>query len=156
MALDYSKYLHIKTEEIEGTPVLPLGHYHARVSGWKERTAPYKDEDGQEIPQVRITFKLTAPDDDVDLDGYDQEKFPIAGQLATREYDLKNPNSLKAIRRIAEDACGLNIKGQDLEDTLNDLKGQDVKLYNEPRAGKGEREGEFFTNITKVLTAHES
>ncbi len=43
------------------------------------------------------------------------------------------------------------MKGLHLTDVLDALKGQPVKIFNEPRAGK--EEGQFYASIKRVLPA---
>lgn len=150
MALDYDKYLKVPTDSLEGSPALPAGHFHARITGHRLRSVDYKQGNGEE-PVVTINFQVLSPDTDVDLEGYDVDKFPLNKQKPAKDFSLTDANDLKRLRNVAEVACNLNIKGQQLEDTLNDLKGQEVMIHSQPRAGKGEREGEWFSNIDKIL-----
>jgi hypothetical protein len=154
MALDFSKYLEVDADAIPKTiPSLPGGHYFAEVTGWKGAERDYdKKNGGPKTPVVEVTFKITGADDDVDF----TEDFPSGtevGKTVTRDYTLNSPDKSGQVmlRRLAEDTCGIAIKGLHLTDMLDAMKGSTVKVYNEPRPGQ--EEGQFFTNIKKVLPA---
>lgn len=151
MALDFSRYLKVQTDTIEPPKPIPVGHYFASIQGWKGAERDYqKATGGAKTPVAEITFKLTAPDDDVD-----ETELPdkgVTGRLVTKDYTLNEEIGLSSLRRLAEDTCDLDVKGLDLGDTLDALKNQDVKLYIEQRAGQ--EEGQFFPVVKKVLSAH--
>jgi hypothetical protein len=149
MALDYSKYLDVKAETDTGEDAPPIGHYFCRIAGWKTRSVDFKQGDGEQAA-VRLTFKITAPDDDVDLDGVPEDK-PVAGRLLNRDYLFESAGDMKALRSVAETACGINIKGMSREDYLNDIKNREVKVHVSHRMGSGELEGVAFSKVDKVL-----
>lgn len=154
MALDFSKYLNVSAEEIPTSiPSLPLGHYHADVQGWKGAERDYdKANGGPKTPVVEVSFKITGADDDVEFN----DAFPSGsevGKVVSRDYSLNDPDRAGQVmlRRLAEETLGLDVKGLELSDLLEAMKGQSCKVYNEPRAGK--EEGQFFPNIKKILPA---
>lgn len=155
MALDFSKYLDVDAESIpKSIPSLPGGHFHADIAGWKTGERDYdKASGGPKTPVVEISFKITGADTDVEfLDGGMTPGSEV-GKVVSRDYTLNDPDKTGQvmIRRLAEDTCNLPVKGLHLTDVLDALKGQPVKVFNEPRAGK--EEGQFFSNIKKVLPA---
>lgn len=151
MTADFSNYLKVPMSEVPKTlPSLPNGHFFATIKSWKTAERYYdKENPKKSTPVVELTFTITAPDSDVDEDLLPNGKLPV--NIGTRDYNLAEGGSTN-IRNLAEDTLDLDVKGLDLEDTLNALKGQECKVYNEPRAGK--EEGQFYTNIKKVLSAH--
>lgn len=149
---DFSSYLNVKVETIERPSTPPLGHYFAVVQGWKTAERFYEGKGGPASPVVEVTFKITSPDSDaVDEDASAAEK--AVGKLATKDYGLKDEGGLYGLRRLVGETCGVDTKGLSLEDGLDAIKGSEVKIYNQPRQGK--EEGQFFTNITRVLSASE-
>lgn len=143
---DFSKYLNAKVENFERPKPLPLGHLFANIRGWKTAERDFdKANGGPKTPVVELAFSITGPDDDVE--GWDPEM--AKGPPATKDYKL--PDQIYMIREIADKHLGLDTKGLELEDVLNAMKGQQVKVFNEPRLGR--EEGEYFTNIKKVLPA---
>jgi|SRR6185312_1976084 len=150
MALDFSKYLDVDVESVPKTlPSVPGGHWFATISGWKGAERNYdKATGGPPTPVVELTFKLTSPDSDVEDEEAAQRSI---GKLATKDYNLADGSGQTMLRNLAEDTLGLDVKGLHFSDVLDALKGQEVKVFNNPRAGK--EEGQFYTNITKVLGA---
>ena len=154
MALDFSKYLAVEADSIpKSVPSLPAGHYHADVVSWKGAERDYdKASGGPKTPVVEITFKITGADDDVEF----PPDFPSGsevGKLVTKDYRLNDPDGAGKtyMRRLAEETCGIAVKGLQLSDMLDAMKGSSVKVFNEPRPGQ--EEGQFFVNIKKVLPA---
>ena len=149
MAKDFSSYLHVKMDDVPAVlPSIPGGHWFADISDWKTGERNYdKATGGPPTPVVEIIFKLTGPDEDVE--GGDN----FVGRTVSRDYRLNDPDRAGQtyIRQLAERTCGLDVAGLELEDVLDALKGQSVKVFNEPRAGQ--EEGQFFPNIKKVLPA---
>lgn len=146
---DFSKYLEVDVASVEAPRPVPVGHYFAVVNSYKTTEVEYQR--GTKTPVVEITFKITGADDDVDHD-----QLPEGGgqgKLVTRNYTLNDPDKagIYALRRLAEETCDLPVKGLSLGDVLDQLKGQDVKLYIEHRAGS--EEGQFFPRVAKVLSA---
>lgn len=149
MALDFSSYLKVSVDSIpKRLPTLPTGHFYADITGWKTGTRNYGPE-RPEVPVVSIAFKITGPDDDVE----DPDSVP-ANKTVYRDYDLNDPDQRGqiAIRRLAEETCGLAVKGLELDGVLDALKGCQVKVFSDPQPNKKE-EGEFFDRISKVLPA---
>lgn len=153
MALDFSRYLKVEVDSIEAPTAPPIGHYFAKVQSWKGQERDYdKATGGPKTPVVEVTFKITAPDQDA------EEEDPIGaakavGRLVTRDYSLTDESGMYALRRLTGETCGIDTKGLDLSDALDACKGSDVKVYNVPRAGR--EEGQFYSNITKVLPAQD-
>ncbi len=56
------------------------------------------------------------------------------------------------VRKLAERACAIDVKGLGFADVLDALKNQRVKVLNEPR--QGQEEGQTFIKITRVLPEH--
>ena len=150
---DFSSYLSVDMADVPKTvPSLPGGHYFATVSGWKTAERNYdKATGGPPTPVVEISFRVTSADEDVDT-----TLLPAgggAGKILTKDYRLNDPDRTGQVmlRRLAEETCGLPVKGYDLESLLDALKGSEVKVFNVPRPGQ--EEGQFFPNVTKVLPA---
>jgi len=153
MAANFDSYLSVRAEDIEAPKPLPLGHFHAEVTGWKTAERDYKNGEPP-VPVVELSFKTTGPDEDVDPS--DLPANGGVGVVATKDYRLAEPTNGKVegggphqIRRLAE-SLDLDVKGLDLRDILDALKSQSVKIYNEPRQDKRD-ESIFYNNITKVL-----
>lgn len=154
MALDFAAYLNVPAENVEAAKPLPAGHFHADIASWKGAERDYKNGEPPK-PVVEITFRTTGPDTDVD-----ETELPSnggVGVLLTRDYGLVRPTSKgkvegggqSAIIRLAEN-LGLDTKGMQVADVLDALKGQSVRVYNEPRPDK-KQEGVFYNNVTQVL-----
>jgi len=145
---DFSKYLDIDVSSIERPRALPGGHFFAQVKGWKpdERNYAKAGAPKKLTPVVTVNFTILAAHDDVDAAMVPEDLSKVA---ASKDYDLSDERGLYALRRLTEETVGVDTKGLHLEDALNAIEGGDVLLFNEPRAGK--EEGEFYTNITKVL-----
>lgn len=154
MATDFSRYLDVPVDTIpENFTSLPAGHYLARITSWKGAERSYEGKGGPLSPVVEVSFKITAPCDDIDESLLPESKG--VGKTLTRDYGLNDPDQSgqTMIRQLAERTCGLDVKGQHLSDVLDALKEQDVKIYNEPRPGK--EDGQFFPKIAKVLKVDE-
>lgn len=147
MSADFSKFLHVSAEAIERPKPLPLGHYFATIKSYKTAERDFdKANGGPKTPVVELSFAITSPDTDVE----DFDPAMLKGAPPTKDYKL--PDQMYMIRELAEKACDLPVKGLEFIDVLDALKGQEVKVFNEPRPGR--EEGEFFTNIKRVLSAH--
>lgn len=155
MALDFSSYLGVPVDDVpKSIPSLPGGHFFADVAGWKGAERDYdKATGGPKTPVVEVTFRITGADEDVDFSSGGMTPGSEVGKTATRDYRLNDPDKagMVMLRRLAEETCGIKVKGLRLEDMLEAMKGSAVKVYNEPRPGQ--EEGQFFTNIKKVLPA---
>ncbi len=152
MAVDFSSYLSVDADSIpKSVPSLPGGHFYATIASWKGAERFYEGKGGPATPVVELTFRITGADDDVDTDSLPEGGG--VGKTVTKDYQLNDPDKtgIVMLRRLAEDTCGLDVKGLQLSDVLDALKGSEVKVYNEPRAGK--EEGQFFANVKKVLPA---
>ena len=79
------------------------------------------------------------------------------GQLSDRDYTLNDPDDKGRwnLRRMAEDYCGVPAKGLNLDELLDAAVGSQVKVFNEPRNGRGEDSDNTYTNIARVLTAND-
>lgn len=148
---DFSKYLKTSMDDVpKSIPSLPRGHFFASITGWKTGERNYdKATGGPPTPVVELGFRITGTTEDVEVEGNWE------GKLASKDYTLNDPDKAgqTLIRRVAEVTCDLDVKGLELEDVLDALKGQDVVIFNEPRPGQ--EEGQFFTKITKVLPVRE-
>ena len=151
MALDFSTYLDVDVDSIpKSVPSLPLGHYFATIKSWKGTERFYDKENPKKgTPTIELTFTLSGPDDDVDLDTLPDGKLPI--RTVTRDYNLVE-NGQTHLRNLAEDTLGLPVKGYSLGDLLDAITGQECRVYNEPRANPKE-DGQFYVNIKKVIAA---
>lgn len=146
---DFSKYLGVKVEDIEAPTPPPIGHYFATIKSWKTGERVYDKGSGTKTPVVELSFTITGPDDDVDA-----AELPADGVKSflgiSRDYTLSEAAGLNALRKVGETACGIDAKGLDLEDLLNAMRGQEVKLYMEQRAGNDDV---FYPKVSKVLSA---
>ncbi len=149
----FDSYLKIDMADVpKSVPSLPGGHWFATISGWKTAERNYdKATGGPPTPVVEISFRVTGADDDVDTTA-----LPAGGgvgKILTKDYRLNDPDKTGQVmlRRLAEETCGLPVKGYDLESLLDALKGSEVKVFNVPRPGQ--EEGQFFPNVTRVLPA---
>ncbi len=155
MALDFSQYLDIPVENISAAKPLPLGMFYAEIISWRGAERDYKNGEPV-VPVVEFTYRTTGVCE-VDDEGLLPDNGGI-GVLVTRDYRLAAPNKQgkvegggqQAIRRFAEDGLKLDVKGLDLRDVLEAMKGQPVRVYNEPRGDK-KNEGVYYNNITQVL-----
>lgn len=149
MAKDFSNYLNASMDDVPAVlPSIPGGMWFADIIDWKTGERDYdKANGGPKTPVVELHFKLTAADEGVE-DGDNS-----VGRTVTKDYTLNDPDKRGQImlRQVAEKACALDTAGLDLVDVLDALKGQSVRVFNEPRPGQ--EEGQFFPKITKVLSA---
>lgn len=154
MAVDFTKYTDIDMDDIPlVTPSLPAGHYQATIQGWKYAERNYdKRNGGPMTPVVELTFKVVAADDDIEPE--DLPEGGGVGKLLTRDYRLNDPDKAghTQVRRLAEITCGLPVKGYKFPDVLEELKGQMVKIYNDPRPAEGDNPA--FPRVTRVLPAN--
>lgn len=151
MALDFSRYLDVPVEDITRPKPLPMGTYFAAIIKQENREVQF--EPGVKTPVTTVSFRLISPDEDVDPDLLPEGNG--VGRVVTKDYRLNDPDRQGqwALRRLAEEACNLPGKGKHLQDLLNELPGQEVKIFNNPRPNKNE-EGQFFPNVTRVLSVH--
>lgn len=151
MALDFSRFLKVNVDDIPKTlPSLPGGHFYATIKSWKGAERFYDKENPKKgTPVIELTFTINSPSDDVDESQLLDGKLPVS--IGTRDYNLAEGGSTH-LRNLAEDTLGLDVKGLELEDILDAMRGQECLVYNEPRAGK--EEGQFYTNLKKVLPAN--
>ncbi len=155
MAVNFDSYLDVPVENISAAKALPTGHYFADIRAWAAAERTYKPEDGP-VPVIELTFVTTGPDDDVDhaelgANGGVNVLIKKDYQLSSVGQDGKVEGGAQSIlRNMAEKTCDLDTKGLSFRDVLEALKGQPVKVHQEPRADK-RNEGVFYNNITKVL-----
>ncbi len=147
MAVDFSAYMDIPMDTVEAPEAPPIGHWYGTVASWKTAEAAYEGPSGKKTPVVEISFKLGTPSDDVEMDGV--KEGTGTGTLVRKSYDL--PDSIYMIRKLAEDTCGLDVKGLSLNDTLDALKGAEVMLHIDHRIVD---DGRVFPKLTKVLSAN--
>jgi hypothetical protein len=149
---DFTKFLKVKVEDIEAAPCPPAGHYFANIKSWKTDEKSYDKSSSTKTPVVTLFFVLVSPDDDVE-----ESELPEGGCASfgpvTRDYTLSEANSLNSLRKVGEMACEIDAKGLDLEDLLNAMRGQQVKLFMEQRAGTGDNADVFYPKVSKVLSA---
>lgn len=148
MAANFDSYLDVPVESIERPLPPPIGHYFATIK--KYATAERNFGEGREkTPVVELTFALTSPDTDAVDAGADDAT--CRGKVVTKDYELSDAQGQFALRQLAEDTLQLPTKGLSLRDVLSQLPNQDVKVAVDHRAGKGDREGQFFPVVKKVL-----
>lgn len=154
MAVDYSKFLDVEVENIQQERHLPTGHFFADIITWKTAERDYKDDRGK-IPTVELSFRTTSPGDDVDEAALPENGG--IGVLLTKDYNLNDVSNGKVegggqaqLRRLAEETLGIPGKGLKLSDLLDALKGQAVRVYNDPRADKNDNM-KYYNRVTKVL-----
>lgn len=150
MAVDFSRYLKTKVDEIERPSIGPVGHYYAKVQSWKGAERFFEGKGGPATPVCEVSFKITAPDEDALAEDEAQANKAV-GRLVTKDYQLNDDQGMYNLRRLTSDTCGIDTKGLELDDALDACKGSDVKVFNEPRQGK--EEGQLFWNIKQVLPA---
>lgn len=154
MAANFDHYLSVKSEDIENAKALPLGHYHADITGWKTKETDFKQGRGPQ-PMLELQMKTTAPSDDVD-----PEELPANGGIGvviSKDYEFSPVDSngkveggaAAQMRKLA-DQLDLDVKGLELRDILDALKGQSVLAYNEPRPDKNDPDT-TYTSIKKVM-----
>lgn len=147
--VDYSEYLDVPMEDIEEPLPPPMGHYLAVIKPHRTQDIDYNQGDGP-APHITIPFALKEPLEDVDLDLI--PKGGIKGKLVSKNYRLDDGTGQAAIRKLAEQELKLPTKGFKLSDILRDhLPNQEVVIFIDHRAGKGEREGQMFANVKKVM-----
>jgi hypothetical protein len=149
MALDFSRYLDVDVADIPKVlPSVPGGHFFATIQSWKGDERDYaKATGGPKTPVIELTFKFTGADEDVE----ETDQSTYMNKLATKDFDLSNGGQT-ILRNFAEDTLGLDVKGLHFRDVLDALKGQEVKVFNEPRPNPNV-EGQYFTNIKKMFAA---
>lgn len=152
MALDFSRYLDVPVEDIERPKPLPAGTYFATIIKVENREVEF--ERGTKTPVSTISFRITSPDEDVDVDLLPEGGG--IGRIVSKDYRLNDPDKQGqwALRRLAEETCQLPGKGKHLSDLLHEIPGQEVKIFNVPRPSKTD-EDVSFPNITRVFPAHE-
>lgn len=152
MALDFSRYLDIPVEDIKKPKPLPAGTYFATIVKSENREVEF--ERGTKTPVTTISFRLTSPDEDVDIDLLPEGNG--VGRIVSKDYRLNDPDKTGqwALRRLAEETCQIPGKGKHLTDLLAELPQQEVKIFNQPRPNKNDEDSPY-PNITRVFTIHE-
>lgn len=153
---DFSRYMDVQMEAVSAQKALPAGHYLATFTGFKTGERVFSADEGA-VPLLTLQFKTVNPTDDIDQEQLGEDGG--IGVLVSKDYRFNNPakngkvegGAHEQVRKIATDMMGLDIKGLSLGDTLAAMKGSVVKVHTEPR----EYKGDFFNNITKVLSADE-
>lgn len=157
MALDLSKYLNVSMDDIpDRVKPLPTGHYIARIRSWKGGERQYdKDQPNKKTPVVELTFVVQEACEDIEAE--DLPESGGAGKMVTRDYRLDDPDKTgqTALRRVATHACDLDVKGLELEDVLDALKGQDVKLFVETPNNEDDPDAPRFPRVKRVLPVNE-
>lgn len=148
MPANFDAFLDVDVSTIEAPKPLPIGHYFADIKAWKTTEVEYQK--GTKTPIVQLDFKLTGPDEDVDLD--DMPEGNGVGRVVNRNYTLNDENGPFMLRKLAEETCQLDTKGLKLKDVLPQLIGQPVKLFIKQRMG-GEDGAQAFPQVDKVLPA---
>lgn len=146
---DFSSYLTVDADSIPKTmPSLPRGHFFASIQPWKTGERQYQP--GSKTPVVELVFKITGADEDIET--ADLPEGGGVGRIISKDYTLNDPEKRGQIqlRRVAEVACLLELKGHDLESVLNSMVGCDVRVFNDPRPSKTDPE-QFYNNITMIL-----
>ncbi len=155
MAVNFDSYLDVPVENISAAKALPTGHYFADIKSWKGDERTYNKDEGA-VPVIELTFVTTGPDEDIPLDELGANGG--VGVVIKKDYQLSavtadgkvEGGAQSILRNMAEKTCDLDTKGLSFRDVLEALKGQPVKIHQEPRADK-RNEGVFYNNITKVL-----
>lgn len=154
MAANFDAYLDIDVETIERPSPPPIGHWLATIKSGKGKEVNY-GEGKDKTPVYELTLTLNSPYEDAiqsaEENGTDANTYN--NRLVTRDYTLNEEGGTFALRQVAEVACELDTKGLKLRDVLAQLPGQQVKIFIDHRAGKGDREGQFFANVKQVLKA---
>lgn len=160
MAANFDSYLDVDVEAIERPTPPPIGHWLATIKSHKTAERDYdKANGGPKTPVVELMLALNAPYDDAvewaEANGADVNVH--IGKAFPKDYRLNDEGGPFQLRQIGEVACELPVTGLKLRDLLEHLHGQQVKVYMDHRAGKegSPQEGQFFPNITKVLSAKE-
>ncbi len=152
--VDFSKYMDVSMDEVpENIASLPGGHYIATITGWKNELAFYQGRDNPGTPVVTLSFRFEEPTEDVDPD--ELNGVGVQGKLGTKNYTLNDPDKAghTMVRKLAERACSIDVKGLGFADVLDALKNQRVKVLNEPRTNPQDPD-QTFIKITRVLPEH--
>jgi hypothetical protein len=147
---DYSEYLNVNVEDIEEPLPPPTGHYSGTIKSFRTRDIDYNSGDGP-LPHLTMDIQLGGPLDDVDTDA--MPKGGVKGKLVSKDYRLDNGEGQSQIRKLAEKELGLAVQGLQLSDLIREhLPKQEVIVQMDQREGKGEREGQFFPIVKKILS----
>lgn len=147
--VDYSEYLNVNVEDVPDKVAPPVGHYEARIKSLRNRDIDFNQGEGP-LPHLTVDFALGNPLDDVDPSGVDMKA--LKGLLVSKDYRLDDGTAQRWVRDFATGALHLPTKGLQLSDIIREhLPSCDVILEMDQRAGKGEREGQFFPQVKKVL-----
>lgn len=121
--------LSMKLGDIKDVPALPVGTYLATITG-----VPKIDNFGQkQMPGVEMSFKLTAPQDDVD-----PEQLAEAGGLAQEPLTYtfwRSPKAAPILRSFLIDVLGFN-EGEDVREALMQVTGMNVLVTIEHNSWK--------------------
>lgn len=151
MAANFDSYLDVDVEAIEKPKAPPVGHYFATITGWKGAERFYdKSNPKKGSPVVEVSFKITAPDEDIDPDELETAQSAI-GRTVTNDYGLDDDFGKSKLRDLGEKTCRLAVKGLRLSDMLNELRGQEVRILLNQRAGSVS--GEFYPQVKGVISA---
>lgn len=148
--VDFGKYLSVELDTVEKPKPLPVGHFLSTFKSWKGAERDYdKANGGPKTPVVELTFTNLEACDDVEPSDLptDYDK-----KLVTKDYQLNDPNGLWNLKKFADETCGADTTGLNIEDALDACKGSQVKLFNDPRPDK-KQEGVFYDNIVRVMKA---
>ena len=148
MAANFDSYLDVEIESIDAPKPIPEGHYFADIKSWKTTEVEYQK--GTKTPIVQLDFRITGPDDDVEMDLMPEGNG--VGRIVNRNYTLNDENGPFMIRKLAEETCQLDTKGLKLKDVLPQLIGQPVKVHIKHRMG-GPDGDQAFPQVDKVLPA---
>src|ERR1700721_1904474 len=101
MALDFQKYMDVPVDDITAPKPLPAGTYFATITKTENREVEY--EKGTKTPVCSVSFRLTAPDEDVDLDLLPEGNG--VGRIVVKDYTLNDPERRGQwqLRRLAEE-----------------------------------------------------
>lgn len=142
MALDFTAYLSTPLDTIEAPKPLPVGHYYAEVKKWEA----VESKSEKRTPMVRVDFTIRSADSDVDP--AELPKDGVNNRLVSVNYTLNNEYGTYQLRQFMADALKLDIKGLSLQDGLEQIAGQPVKLYIEQRALD---DGRLMADVKKTL-----
>lgn len=113
-----------EVDEIEAPKVVPVGTYEAVIE-----THEFGESSKKQTPFVQMNLKLLSPEEDVDQDEF--EEFggmeALAGKTVREQFYL-TPDALIRLRRFLE-VLPIEISGKKLNEAVQEVNGQPVKVY---------------------------
>ena len=113
---DFRSILSHKVGAIEKPKPLPIGTYAANVDAWEAVEVGQK-----KTPSIKFTFKLTAPQEDVDMDQLEE----VGGMPAVLRRKVNTnywltDDAMFRLRQFIEDICKVDIGDRSIGATLPD------------------------------------